>query len=822
MVELLAPGGSVSGIKAALFAGADAVYAGGPLFGARAYADNPEMDQLLSMIDYVHLRGKKLYLTVNTLLKENELQQSLYAYIEPLYRQGLDAVLVQDPGVIRFLRREFPELVMHASTQMSIHSISGASLLKQLGIGRIVPARELTLAEIRSIREAVDVEIECFVHGALCYCYSGRCLMSSMIGGRGGNRGRCAQPCRLPYTVSNKTACMLSLKDICTLRLLPDLIDAGIASFKIEGRMKRAEYAAGVSEIYRRYIDLYLQKGREGYHVAEEDERDLMDLYNRGGFSTGYYVRPKGPSMMAFDRPNHAGTPAAKVLGSEKGKGTNLRLLALEDLHKGDVIELIPGEEKVNKTLPFDVSDGQTFSLSHSKAIPKNTILPRVSNEQLLSRLAKQYCAQDEPLPVSMELSFLAGQSVRLQAESGDVVVCVNGGIPQQAQNAPLSEGDLGKAFRKTGGDGFVCNHLTIHMDEGLFMPVSALNALRRETLAKLKDAICQKYRREIPGKQADPDRQEVMPTQAAIGTGCAERTATSMKSLGAIPVQLVVSNPEQLREALSWGYAKEILFDSTWVLDHARESGTVPPSHDGQLTQTMTQALTKALTQAREQGISVGLLLPVVWRSEVRERFFDLFPDDLLRRFSAFALRCLDQLPDFTPRQTELIAEDDLYSWNTYACAMLREVGFSRLVTPAELHFRELKERGVSDRDILPVYGFHPLMITSSCLRKNTDHCTKQAGFLLMKDRTGRTVRAENHCGICTNILYNPNALDLGRQQKRIEALSPGMLRLHFTMEDIPAMQKVLSQMHIWKTQGGDVTLCPDGTSGHFRRGVE
>ena len=295
------------------------------MFGARAYADNPDRDGLLSAIDYCHLHGAKLYMTVNTLMKERELEGELASFLRPYYEHGLDAVLVQDLGALRLIRSCFPDLSIHASTQMSIQSADGARLAASLGISRIVPARELGLSEIREIYDRTGIEIECFIHGALCYSYSGQCLMSSLIGGRSGNRGRCAQPCRKRYVLTDEKgqriskgseAYLLSLKDICALRILPELIEAGIASFKIEGRMKRPEYAAGVTAVYRKYIDLYEEAGAENYHVDEEDIRILMDLYNRGGFSDGYYHVRNAPAMMVMDRPNHAGTQA--VLASVK------------------------------------------------------------------------------------------------------------------------------------------------------------------------------------------------------------------------------------------------------------------------------------------------------------------------------------------------------------------------------------------------------------------------------------------------------------------------------------------------------------------------
>ena len=250
-LELLAPAGSYEGMQAAFSAGADAVYVGGRRFGARAYAQNFEEDELLRAIDEAHLHGKSLYLTVNTLMKERELTEELYGYLRPLYEQGLDAVIVQDLGALACIRRDFPDLPVHASTQMTVTGPEGAELLKSLGVTRVVTARELSLSEIRAIYDRTGMEIESFVHGALCYCYSGQCLFSSLIGGRSGNRGRCAQPCRLPYDVKGegmKAAGMeqyvLSPKDICTLSLIPEIAESGVFSLKIEGRMKRPEYTA--------------------------------------------------------------------------------------------------------------------------------------------------------------------------------------------------------------------------------------------------------------------------------------------------------------------------------------------------------------------------------------------------------------------------------------------------------------------------------------------------------------------------------------------------------------------------------------------------
>lgn len=297
-VELLAPAGSYDSLRAAINAGADAVYIGGSVFGARAFADNLDEENMLKAIDYIHLHGKKLYLTVNTLLKNDEIRNQLFEYLHPLYKHGLDAVIVQDMGVFKFIRENFPDLDIHASTQMTVTGVYSAKMLKEAGATRVVTARELSLDELKKIHDNVDIEIESFIHGALCYCYSGQCLLSSMLGGRSGNRGRCAQPCRLPYDVTGKNMknndnekYVLSPKDMCTLEIIPDIIESGVYSMKIEGRMKSPEYVAGVVEMYRKYIDMYISQGRDGFRVDENDYQKLTSLYSRNGFSQRTHPR---------------------------------------------------------------------------------------------------------------------------------------------------------------------------------------------------------------------------------------------------------------------------------------------------------------------------------------------------------------------------------------------------------------------------------------------------------------------------------------------------------------------------------------------------
>lgn len=432
MIELLAPAGSYESLVAAVNAGADAVYMGGTKFGARAYAENPEEDRFIEGLKYAHRYGAKVYMTVNTLFKPREISQ-LADYIKPYYLAGVDAVLVQDFGALKVLRENYPELEIHASTQMTATNVYSAKFLKEKGLTRVVPARELSLAEIRRIKDEVGIEVETFVHGALCYCYSGQCLMSSLIGGRSGNRGRCAQPCRLEYSASldgyRDPFTLLSLKDLCSIDLLPRLAKAGIDSFKIEGRMKSPRYTAGVTEVWRKYIDLYEREGAEGYSVDPADKKMLSDLFDRGGFTEGYYFEHNGPDMMAWKE-------------RRDRFGQNDELYAYLD------------DKYVNAVRKIRIKGAATIR-------------------------------QDR----SIQLSAIA---------QGHKPCAVKADKPDKALKRALTEADIRKQLEKTGGTIFEWEELTIDTDGESFVPMGALNEMRRTVLEALQEEIDNENKRSL------------------------------------------------------------------------------------------------------------------------------------------------------------------------------------------------------------------------------------------------------------------------------------------------------------------------------------
>ena len=362
--ELLSPAGSIESVYAAVNNGCDAVYIGGKHFSARQYANNFSIKELEQTCDYCHLRGVKVYVTVNTLYKQKEIP-SFLDYIKQLYEIGVDALIVQDIGAAEIIKKYFSDMPLHASTQLTTNNLKDVNFLYQQGFSKIVLSRELSLQEVKYITENTEAEIEVFVHGALCVCYSGQCIMSSILGGRSGNRGRCAQTCRLPYTLYRqydkiKEGHLLSPKDIQTITILPEIIKSGVSSLKIEGRMKNPEYVAGVTQIYRKYLDLYANSP-ENYEVDNKDIKILTQLFNRGGFTEGYYNTNAGSDMMSIERPKTWGLKTGFV-DNYNEKISKVTIRTREPLVAGDGIEIWTQKEPHVGSNIFKASEAGEFN----------------------------------------------------------------------------------------------------------------------------------------------------------------------------------------------------------------------------------------------------------------------------------------------------------------------------------------------------------------------------------------------------------------------------------------------------------------------------
>lgn len=737
-VELLSPAGSFDTLKAVAAAGADAVYAAGARFGARAYAANLSQEELLLAIDYLHLHGKRLYLTVNTLLKEDELEKELYQYLLPLYLRGLDGVIIQDLGVLAFLKEFFPGMALHASTQMTITGAYGAKLLKNMGISRIVPARELSLEEIRHIKDQVDIEIESFIHGALCYCYSGQCLFSSMLGGRSGNRGRCAQPCRLPYdTKGAKGSYPFSMKDLCTIELLPRILESGVCSLKIEGRMKQAEYAAGVTSIYREYLDRLEEGSEKSYHVSQEDIKKLMELGSRSGFTTGYYLKHNGTDMMAMKKPAH---------------------------------------EKTNQDLWKEIGS-------------------RFRNQELEEK-------------IKGTLILIQEQPARLKLYWGEEEIEVLGDQVQKAENCPMDPGGIEKRMKKTGGSGFALEELKLQMEPGSFLPVGALNRLRREGLHALEEKRQKRYRRM---EQAQIE-QESGESEKEILSVTSDKPEESFapdpppKPYLAVQVQTV----EQGRFLMDYPYIQRIYIDSGAFL------------RDSELKQ-----LPGFAEELRRHGKKLFYRMPLVVRHDTArwyETYWDKKTISLMDGFVAGTLDTVGLLLRLGVPGEKILADSSLYVWNRKAKRALEELGISQFTLPIEANEGQLSHRGYQGGELL-LYGYLPLMISAQCLRKNTQGCKKIPCLTEVTDRYKKVFPVQSQCRDCYNILYNSSPLSLLHQYKIVSGLKAFGYRISFTIEKRSQMEQILSyyeQGFLKQESLGQARYLKDYTNGHLKRGVE
>lgn len=800
-VEILAPAGSMECLKAAIAAGADAVYTGGALFGARAYAHNLTEEELLEAIDYVHLHGRRLYLTVNTLIKDREMEKQMYDYLLPYYRQGLDAVIVQDIGLFRFIRKHFPDLPIHASTQMTLTGVDGAKFLEKEGAQRIVTSRELSMAEVKKIADETELEIESFVHGALCYCYSGQCLFSSFIGGRSGNRGQCAQPCRLLYRTpeAKRPQYLLSLKDICTLELIPEMIESGIYSFKIEGRMKKPEYAAAVAFQYRKYADLYLKYYEEcpaeedpaayamkKYRVREEDRQMLLDLYNRGGFHTGYYHTQNGREMISLNRPNHAGVPAVKVLAK---KGRNVTAKALTDLYPQDIIELPmrKGREKAdNYTCKDAVRKGMNVQIPVFADTPfkMDEIWMRTRNSTLIDTLREEFVNGKIKERICGTFRLYPQEKATLTVKCRDAEITVAGEKAQEALSQPMSRERIEKQLRKTGNTEFEFSFLKAEIGEKVFLPMQSLNELRREALETLEKVICEKYRRSGEVKDPEEDKTELsMEEEILSGWTASVRTAEQM--------EVILEE-----EAIGRIYADCTMFPRIWEKDRYVEW----------------------ITKVHAAGKEIYLVMPYIFRERTRKqyeaaynRIFGAGWDGILiANYESFAFL---KEHGYTGR---IMTDYNLYEFNQESRKFWKEKGVFEFTAPVELTERELQDLRVKDGEVI-VYGYLPMMISAGCIQKTTRGCLKKSGQTTITDRYRNPFVVKNECDYCYNILYNYVPLYLGDRMEEVYQIGPGRIRLMFTTERQQEVRQILSAYF----EGKEL---PEGTytRGHWKRGIK
>lgn len=771
-VELLSPAGNYQTLVGAINAGADAVYLGGDRFSARAYADNFTKEELLKAIRYTHICGKKLYLTLNTLVKEKEFS-SIYDYLSPLYEAGLDGIIIQDLGVLAYVKENFPDLALHASTQMTITGAMGAAFLKQSGAVRIVPARELSLKEIKNIKRQTGLEIECFIHGAMCYSYSGQCLFSSILGGRSGNRGRCAQPCRLPYKVSklgesglSEEIYPLSLKDMCTIEYIPQLIEAGIDSFKIEGRMKKPEYAAGVTSIYRKYIDRYYNECYDNKH------------YDNKYYDNKYYNNKRYQNLQY----------------TNEQYDNNCRNVA--DLFQVDKSDM----DKLYKLyIRSDVQNGyyERYNGKEMITIGKGSYLG--SDEALLKEISEKYLKEEKKISVKINGDFKAGEAAELTIESmSGIIHTSHGEIVQQAMKRPMNKDDILKQLSKTGNSNVKIDGQNITVGENIFIPIAQLNELRRNTISAFEDKVI-----EANGLAYNRKMHQNLQNYHNTAKNSAQNPPVSTQ------IHVAVQTIEQLQTVCQYTCSRIYIDSDLYIscFDQISQHLEIYPN------------------------FAIYLSLPYIIR-EKDTAYLEQLARMLNKRIKGFLVRNLEAVYWVLSLNTKysIVTDCGVYCFNAKAVSFLTPYA-DECYLPWELNGRE--QRQLIDKiheletcgmmeDIkisMPVYGTIPMMITANCVKKTTDICNHDnlLNLMYLTDRYNTKFPVLCNCKHCYNIIYNSVPYSLHHEWKNLRNLRLFAIRLDFVFENNRHICEILD----YYTGKSDTFPVAEYTSGHYKRGV-
>lgn len=497
-VELLAPAGNMDSLKAAVMAGCDAVYLGGVLFGARAFAGNFTNEEIVDAINYAHLYGVKVYVTINTIIYDSEVERFL-DYVRFLHKNNVDAVIIQDIGMFDLLRKKFPNLELHASTQMNIHNYDGALLAKKLGFKRVVMARETPIDVIKKIKEEIDIEIEVFIHGALCVSYSGECLLSALVGKRSGNRGTCAQICRKKYDFYdddknklNTNNYLLSTKDLCTLKYIDKLIEIGVDSLKIEGRMKRSPYVYLVTKTYRKVIDNYYNTGK--LKIDENDIIELKKMFNRN-FTKGFMLNEDNNNFTYDKRPNNIGIEVGQVISKVKN---DLKIKLTYDVLVHDGLRILDDKEDkglvinkmfMNNKSVLEAKKGDVITLKYDKYVEKNSKVLLTSSKKQLDSISEAIKNQERFIYIDLNFTAKENENLKLTITDGlNTVTEVLDKTPMRAINKETSFDVIKKQLSKLGNTVYKARSITLNLDDNLFINIKDINEIRRRAIMKLNE----------------------------------------------------------------------------------------------------------------------------------------------------------------------------------------------------------------------------------------------------------------------------------------------------------------------------------------------
>lgn len=723
MIDLLSPVGDFESLKAAVQNGADSVYFGASLFSARAFAHNFNLEELEKAILYAKIRGVKTNLTLNTLIKDTEFEDALDLATKA-YEFGIDAIIVQDLGLAKKLIKMFPDLPIHGSTQMTVHNLNGALELQELGFKRVVLSRELSADEIEYISKNSEIEIECFAHGALCVSYSGQCLFSSMLGGRSGNRGKCAGPCRLPYELLENdkkidTGYLLSTRDLCSLDFIPFFINAGVDCLKIEGRMKSPEYVATVTRIYRKYIDLALSD--KDYVVDKNDKKELMQVFNRGLSSNGHLDTSENKNLVFKDKPNNMGLFLGTVSKFNKSKGY-ITLNLKEPVSIGDTIslqnetgsytisELMVGNKNISET-----KNGQTVTIGRMKGnISPGDKIYKMSSKELSNRAKESYRKENKKIPLNCEINIEKSKPISIHITSNSncieyknlSITCSLDIIPEDAKNRPLDNETVINQISKTSSTPYEFENIVVNLDENVFLPkLSSLNELRRTALENVEIYATSKIHRNLPKNLCKSEMQD----NKLLDEMRAYKTSTTKNSPHKVTVLLNLLN-------LNFDYSKLENIDEIYI----------PLKY---FTNRKYDNILKTISEKFDTYIYMPTIIKGNYKNLLYANIEMTVQKYQIKGFvisNICNVKLLSDLFENLNQNFKIVANYTFNVFNSHTVLELKKLGISRFTISPELDkqtIEELTNFGYLQKELI-VYGKIPVLNMNYCLLGSTNKC--------------------------------------------------------------------------------------------------
>ncbi len=743
--ELLAPAGNYNILEAAVKAGCDSVYFGGKQFNARYSAENFTLEEMEKAIDYCHARDVKAFLTVNTLYRSSELSNVLN-FLKDAVNIGIDALIMQDLGAIKLVKDFFPDIPIHASTQMTAHSVSDVLFLESIGIKRVVLSRELSLEEIKNILAKTKIEVETFVHGALCVCYSGQCYMSYVSGGRSGNKGTCAQPCRMSYellenskSLSNKY--LLSPKDIETVSILHKLVNSGIHSFKIEGRLKNISYVYGVVSIYRKYIDLIFE-GIE-HRVNDKDINELLQHFNRGGFSNGYYESFAGKNMMSLERPKHQGLYAGEVIKYDSK--TNMAIFrSLLDFVPGDGIEFQGSDKSLGTYISKQIKKNEIVQIQIKGNVNKGNKIYRTFDKNLTDRINSDLKTRSKQVGISGKISILKDREMQLALIKNQTKVSVTGGYVSKAVSSPISKDRILEQLNKTGNTPFYFDEIETELDNDVFINISELNKLRREALELLEKRCCESFKRNY---------EETRIISPRINKNINHKLTVS------------VENKEQFDAAKSFNISRIYIEDS----------------------ETTRKDLNYYISESKKHKFDLFIALRQIERTQ--EHGLCFYND---KEIQGFLVRTTGQVFKLKNLHKKVVSDFTIPITNLQGQMFLNEMNILATIG-VEVNGNDLA--GFDENSEVYAYGHLPIMVTHQCPLNDKDSgkfCNKKDNKknYYLKSTNGLVYPIKRNCTDCYINILNHSPINLLNKGLNINSI---FLRLSFTFEDKNKVKNIL-----------------------------